>query len=85
MKKILIQYSGRMFDFSIEFEKVQLDNGIWNLILNEKFLNTYEVYSFGSEIELDNFLNTYKIQYEKLKEADRKLGKLQDCGIPINK
>lgn len=85
MKKILIQYSGRMFDFSIEFEKVQLDNGIWNLIINEKFLNTYEIYSFESETELDNFLNTYKIQYEKLKKADRKLGELQDSGVSINK
>lgn len=85
MKKILMQYSGRMFDFSIEFEKVQLDNGIWNLILNEKFLNTYEVYSFESEAELDNFLDSYKLQYETLKETDRKLGELQDSGISINK
>lgn len=85
MKKILIQYSGRMFDFSIEFEKCKLNNGIWNLIINEKFLNTYEVYSFESESELDDFLNSYKLQYETLKETDRKLGELQDCGIAFNK
>ena len=85
MRKILLQYSGRMFDFNIEFEKYKLDNGIWNLILNEKCLNTYEVYSFESESNLDVFLDSYKLQYEILKETDRKLGELQDCGISINK